>query len=342
MLYPHFYDLTNVRDRVDILRLLSGNYYIQIVDEFDDMMAELRKSKFLFPNSLGTEKIENHWVYYPWRNTLVHVLPQKLYNLLRTSRNRNLITLQEQEIFRNFKVGIAGLNVGNPVALCLALEGGASFLKFADNDILSFTNMNRFRAGIPDLGLNKVVLSARQIFEIDPYIKIQTFIKGLVLGREDDFLLNPKIDILVEEMDHLPLKISIRKKAKKYRIPVIMVTGNGSNVIIDIERYDKELGLSILNGFLPKSVQNIIDSGDIQNLSSKQKIMLARDFMGKNYLTKRLNESFDLVGSELSGIPQLSEASFLRGAVVCYFIRKIALGDDVPSGRYSFGLDNII
>ena len=147
--------------------------------------------------------------------------------------------------------------------------------------------------------------------------------------------------MLIEEMDNLKLKVFIREKARKYRIPVVMVTGNAENVILDIERYDKNPGLPLLNGYLKKGILGKIHQIDSQKSTLQEKVLLARDFIGSQYLTKRLRQSFLQVGSELGGIPQIAEASFMRGAILCYAIRQIVLGTKVRSGRYFINLDHL-
>lgn len=282
------------------------------------------------------------WVYYPWRNCAVHALSREKYEQVRTSRNKNLITEDEQKKFSNFKIGIAGLNVGNPGAVCIALEGGSRSMKLADNDVLAFSNLNRFRAGLPDLGLNKAVLTARQIYEADPYYNLEVFPDGVTPDNIENFLLNPKIDLLIEETDNLKLKIEIREIARKNKIPVLMVTGNGPNIIIDIERFDLEPQASLLNGYLKQDMIEKVKNVDPKTLPTEEKILMARDFMGKEFLVPRLQESFLQVGKTLAGIPQIAESSFLRGAALCYFVRAIATGESVPSGRYNLRLDTLI
>ena len=73
----------------------------------------------------------------------------------------------------------------------------------------------------------------------------------------------------------------------------------------------------------------------------REKMSLARDFMGKEYLVKELRESFDRVGIDLAGIPQLAEATFFRGATLAYFTRRIAVDKDIPSGRYLLEVDKL-
>lgn len=337
---PIILSIRNKKDRVVMAQIKRRRPYI--VDEIREQIKELeivKNPKLLL--GLGKfdlgEKYKTVWIYYPWKNVLVHCLNEKDFEYLRTSRNQNLITKEEQKKFEKFRVGIAGLNVGNPGALCLALEGDIE-MKLADNDALSLSNLNRFRAGLPDLGLNKAVLTARQIYEINPFAKLEVFEKGISDENIEDFLLKPKLDILVEEMDNLPLKIRIRELARKSKIPVIMVTGSGSDVIIDIERFDKEPNLPLLSGYLEKSVINGIKVGPETLV---EKIKLAQDFMGAKYLDPRLVKSFDLVGRKIAGIPQIAESSFLRGASIAYFVRLIAQGNKVSSGRYHLKLSDV-
>lgn len=346
---PLILESGNQKDK-DFLDELRRDSHVRIVDEIEEQIRELELVKnpelLATPDKLDlNKKIGTVWVFYPWRNTLVHCLNREDFKYLRVSRNQNLIKKDEQEKFEKFRVGVAGLNVGNPGALCLTLEGDIK-MKLADIDALSVSNLNRFRAGLPDLGLNKAVLSARQIYEINPFAELEVFApEGITLENVHRFINEPKIDVLVEEMDNLPLKIKIRELARENKIPVVMVTGNSENVIIDVERFDLEPQLPLLGGYLKQEVIDGIADLSKQTGSPKtirEKVMLARDFMGVDYLDKRLVESFDVVGSELAGIPQLAESSFLRGAAISYVVRQMAIGTNVPSGRYYLRLDNIL
>lgn len=336
---PQIFNLKIGKDREGVKKLFSGGFVSWVVDNYEEQYNELveisgqvRGGK---PNTLGkSDSDEGLWVYYPWRACLVHILSKEQYMQLRVSRNFPLITVEEQTKFANAKIGFAGLNVGNPGAICIALEGGGLSMKFADFDSLSLSNLNRFRAGLCELGTSKIVISARQVYEINPFADVDMFASGLDEKNIDLFLTEPKIDLLIEEMDNLKLKIKIRKKAKKYKIPVIMVTAEG---IIDVERYDLNPELEILSGHLRDEVIkkiNLVSPGT----PTKERVMLARDFVGKEFLSTRLKDSFDMIGEKIPSIPQLSEWTFLRGAILCYFARMIITGENVPSGRYHLRL----
>ncbi len=347
------FDLRKSGDRRALETLFRKKRIAEVIDDFADQKKELGMVRnpaaithaMLFGKevSAGAPRLhEGVWVWYPWRGTLVHVLDRPAYHTVRTSRNFNLILPKEQRAFEKFRIGIAGLNVGNPGALCVALEGAGLDMKLADNDVLSLSNLNRFRAGLPDLGVNKAVLTARQIYELNPFAKLSVFPDGIAPDTIDVFLTKPKIDLLIEEMDNLKLKIAARERARRARIPVLMVTGNGPNVIIDVERFDQSPRLPLLSGRLSSRVIKGIEDLAPGKGTLRERILLARDFMGIRHLHERLQKSFMLVGSRLAGIPQIAESSFLRGAALCYFARQIAVGARVPSGRYTLSLDSII
>lgn len=344
---PIFFDDASPADRRKIAALKKQGDIVEVVDEKKDQLKEwqLVQSPYLLRQASSKQPPRFSirpswvWVYYPWRRTLVRCLSEKYFKQLRLSRNQNFITATEQNKFARFKVALAGLSVGNPAAICLALEGGAEGMKLADNDTLSLSNFNRFRASLTDLGQSKAILSARQIYEINPFAKLEVFAEGLTETNLDHFLNRPRVDVLVEEMDNLLLKILVREKARHCRLPVLMVTGNGAGIILDVERFDLHPHLPLLNGYLRLAVIKKIKRGVT---SFEDKISLARDFMGQRFLTSRLRQSFSVVGKKLAGIPQLAEASFLRGAVLCYAVRQLALGQHLPSGRYHWKLEDMI
>ncbi|MDP2684545.1 MAG: ThiF family adenylyltransferase [bacterium] len=347
---PIIFNLKKIEHKNKVTKLIAKKQVVNIIDEIDEQVKELyllrnpeilggakatHKKKYIITDEYGL------WVFYPWKSSLVHILNKKDFRDLRISRNKNLITEVEQQSLEKCKLGIVGMNVGNSAALCMALEGVGLNVKFADLDHLSVSNMNRFNGSLTDLGISKVILSARQVSEINPFVKVSCFNNGITPKNIEAFILKPKVDIIIEEMDNLPLKIEVRKYAKKYKVPVIMVTGNGPNLILDVERYDIDKNLQILNGTLPDDVVSRIFNEAI-SYSPRQKAFLARDFIGKKYVIKKLNESFDQFGISLAGIPQLAEATFLRGALLSYCVRQICLKKGINSGRYKFSMEDVL
>ncbi|GIW66754.1 MAG: hypothetical protein KatS3mg095_0652 [Candidatus Parcubacteria bacterium] len=316
---------------------IIDNYLLMIKEYYASFK---RKNKSHLSTNIKDNIKSGLWIYYPWYNTFIHIIDRQRFYQLRVSRNKELITQQEQNIIKKSLVGLAGLNIGNPVALALTFQGFLNF-KISDKDILELSNLNRLAAGfrIVDLYKEKSYLTARQIYDIDPFAKIDVFQEGLGDDNLEKFLLKPRLDLLIEEMDNLQLKIKIRELAKKYCIPVIMATGNESDIILDIERYDLNPNLKILNGFLREDIKEKILNF---KLDIKEKALLARDFIGAKFLTKRLKKSFSLLLKEkTAGIPQISEVSFLRSAVLTLVTRKIILKHKIPSGRYLIKISDL-
>ena len=207
-------------------------------------------------DAIYTEFIQNKdasyegiWVYYPWLNKLIHTLSKEEFIQLRTSRNQHRITAAEQEHLSHQTIGIIGLSIGHSVALTIASERICGKLKLADFDTLELSNLNRIRTGIQNIGLNKCVITARQIAEIDPYLEVECFTEGITENNLSAFLTEGnKLDLLIDECDGLEIKIACRQEAKKLNIPVLMETSDRG--MLDVERFDLEPDRPIFHGLL--------------------------------------------------------------------------------------------
>ena len=134
------------------------------------------------------------WVHYPWSQRLVHVLPQDEYRELRTDRNRYKITPSEQEILRSKKVKASlAFPWGRPRRSRWHSKGSAApFASPTSTSCPQGQNLNRLRTGVQNLGVNKAILAAREILELDPYAHVVPFTKGVDETNIDAFLLGDK------------------------------------------------------------------------------------------------------------------------------------------------------
>lgn len=269
------------------------------------------------------------YVYYPWNAVAVHIPAEEIFQELRTARNRNLITRPEQEKFRKAHVGIIGLSVGSNVLHALVLGGGPKYLSIADYDVIEITNLNRLRAPLWALGMNKTEYAARTVWELDPFAELSLWQKGVRHEDMERFLTNPRLDVFVDEMDSLDLKIFARELCKRERIPVVMATDNGDSVIIDVERYDEDENYPILHGRVEG-----IDSARIANLPYKEWLNIASRIVDLNLHEERLKESLREIGKTIAAVPQLGTTAMLAGVAANFVIRKIVMGEHMPSGRY--------
>ncbi len=276
------------------------------------------------------------WVHYPWSRRLVRVLPQAEFRELRLCRNRNKITAAEQAELLRLRLGIVGLSVGQASAVTMAMEGiGGEFL-LADFDTLSLSNMNRVRAGVHDIGVNKAVLTARALFEIDPFLLVSVYPGGIREDNIDRFLDGGRpLDILIEECDDLPLKLRLRERARALRIPVLMETSDRG--MLDVERFDLEPDRPILHGRVEG-----VDANGLQQLSREDRVSVAMRIVGAETLSPRAAASALEVGATLESWPQLASAISLGAALNTDAVRRIALGTFRSSGRYYVDLEQIV
>jgi hypothetical protein len=287
---------------------------------------------------LTAMKGKNQWIYFPSKKIAVNVLKEGLYFELRTARNKNLITKKEQQNYRGTTIGIAGLSVGSSIVSALTISGGPRVMKIADFDVLAPSNMNRIWANIEDVGTEKIDLAARDVWGTDPFAKLILWDKGITEKSLERFILSkPALDIFIDEMDDLALKVAARLIAKRKRIPVLMATDNGDSVIIDVERFDKEPGRKIFHGLVGN-----ITVADVRNLKGKEWIAVVKKIIGEQYMPERHRSSLNEIGKTLAGVPQLGTDATLAGSAISLVVRKIANNEKIPSGRYILNLGGVL
>ena len=276
------------------------------------------------------------WVYYPWSQSLVHFPSEDIYVKLRTSRNRNLITADEQKIFQSKTVGIAGMSVGSNVLNTLVLNGGPRHIKISDMDVISVPNLNRLMAPARAVNMNKAIYFAQRSLEIDPFLKIDVYSNGLNTGDFKGWFEEPRLDLFIEEMDNPYLKIESRKEARRLGIPVIMAADNGDGVLIDVERFDLEPDRPLFHGRLDKYDLDSITP----NIPFPKKLAIIADMVHLEEATPRAQDSLEQVGKELNTWPQLGTAALIAGVTMSFVARRVLLGDSMLSGRYSLDLES--
>ena len=174
------------------------------------------------------------WSYLQWKNIAIRMPSESVYFRLRTARNKNIITEAEQIKYRNSYVGIVGLSVGSSILGSLVMTGGSKKIKIADFDVLETTNLNRLRGKIFDIGKVKTDIAARETWELDPFADLELWHDGVSKDTIEKFILSPRLDIFIDEMDSVHLKILGRIVCKEHRIPVLMATDNGDIIILDV------------------------------------------------------------------------------------------------------------
>lgn len=326
-------------------RLRKSPKNIKAKEIYKEQLKELQEIKKPDNGKSGSKKNNSNntkerrvWIYYPWNSTLVHTLDENDYYKLRTNRNKDLLTETEQLKFRDFKVGVAGLSIGSNIAISLA-HLGIKKLKISDSDDLSTSNLNRVPFGLPDIGGKKAELTAQKLFEIDPFINLQIFDKGLTGKNLENFLIKEgRLNVVVDALDDFEVKILLRLSARKHQIPVLMFTNLGDGCLVDIERYDKDKKMEIFNGLLGNIPEQILKS----KMTEQDKHKFAVKLVGTDNIPTRALESLLKIGKTLVSRPQLSSTVTISSGLAGFIIKNIVLDEHSPSGRYLIPLETTV
>lgn len=344
---PEFYTLPH--DEQKLHALLKNNESIDVYDSIESQAKELiecRNPKVMDADKLNAalEQWRNGrpwneigvWVYYPWSKKLIHLLDKEDFIQVRTNRNQYKITPAERDKLEEKTIGIIGLSVGQSIALTLAMERSCGALKLADFDNLELSNLNRIRTPLCNIQLPKVIATAREIVEMDPYIQIEVFREGITRDNLDDFLQHPEpLDLLVDECDGLDIKVLAREKAKALGIPVIMDTSDRG--MLDIERFDLEPGRPLFHGLAGE-----LESRQLEGLSNFDKLPYILKILGADDLSPRAKASALEVNQSLKTWPQIATSVVLGGAAAADIARRILLDEIRQSGRFFVDIESII
>lgn len=268
---------------------------------------------------------------------IYHLLTKYDYLDLRTIRNRDLITWEEQKSLYNKKILFVGLSVGSHVLLNFIRTGIGKEFTIVDADAIELHNLNRTNFFLDDLGVKKVDVVKKQISMIDPYIKVKTFDRYL------DEKMIPNVvkgtDLIVDSFDNFPVKLMLRKIARKLNIPVLSGFDISKGAMVIVERYDKDprLGLELyLNGYSEKDIHEAGNKGVIN------KTNLFINIIGRKYHDKKMLDSVLRVGRDLTGYPQLSIATSLTSSLWTAAATDILLNRQSQSLRKYINLDEVL
>ena len=217
----------------------------------------------------------------------------------------------------------------------MAAERSFGEIRLADFDTLELSNLNRIRSGVHEMGVPKVINTAREIAELDPFLKVTCFLEGVTKENIDRFFSEGgKLDMLVEECDSVDIKIIARQKAKSLRIPVVMDTSDRG--LIDVERFDLEPDRPMLHGLLEGMDLSVVE----RPMTNQEKLPFMGKIVGLETISKRMKDSLPELGRSILTWPQLASGVVLGGAVVSDVHRRIMTKEFTASGRWWMDIED--
>lgn len=313
-------------------QLKSDHPEVKIVDTYLSQLKELhaitnpaKKSDKSHQTSfikdfLNGKKPTHHgnWIYFPWNNCLVHLLENKYFQLVRTARNKPIISSSEQRKLAGLTVGIIGLSVGNAVVQTLIYQGACHNIKLADADSLDLSNLNRIRASVQNLGTNKAILTAQQIYEVNPYANIDVYNTNINAKNLRQFLTQkPKLDVVIDECDDMKLKKHLRTIAQNLSIPLLSITDVGYESKVDFILPDKNNQKTNIKR-VEQSFNDYL-SDKTKPPSLRQQLKQIVELVGAENVSSEMQlGSMQRVQGKIAGWPQLAMTVFAGGSLATF------------------------
>lgn len=149
------------------------------------------------------------------------------------SRNRGLISEQEQQILKNTRIAIPGMGgMGGVHAAALARTGIGKFT-IADFDEFEVHNINRQHGAMASTdGKDKALVMAEIIKDISPSAEVKVINEAVGHGNIDEFLAD--VDVVVDALDVFAMDARrlIFKRARELGIPVVSIGPIGFSAVI--------------------------------------------------------------------------------------------------------------
>jgi molybdopterin/thiamine biosynthesis adenylyltransferase len=324
-------------------------------DLFND---EWKRYEEALESAVGNAIPYGIYAYYPSRGDLVRYCPPYWHQVVATASSSMLIAdpkyakrwVEIRKILADTTLAVAGASVGNNVTHAAVMDLRPRNIKLADKSRYKLENINRVRLTYSDIVLsdeartdptqsllrNKAEVTASQLYGIDPYINVFTYENGIGDDEITQFFdgddIEPKADMIIEEVDDPRVKIALRQEARKRGIPLLMVSDLGSSVQLDILRYDLDKTLPLTWGTddiaLTESMEEVYrHPGD-----RKQFFNFVDKLIGTDYRSDELARIIDNISEIPTStiIPQLGSTAMVAGGILAEVIARIRLGYAYP------------
>jgi hypothetical protein len=296
------------------------------------------------------------------RGDLYLVAPERWHRLALVTSNSKLLTDPEgkltwQEIRDRLEgavVGFAGVSVGGNVLEGWLREARPRRVKVADLDWVEPTNFNRGER----MSLRHAVASRASRFDprnpyevghvskaeyiayeqqlVDPYMQPYVYKEGLTRANIDRFLVGdadePPLDVVVEEMDNLDLKVLLRERARAHRVDVLMMSDFGNQAHVLWNRFKTEptspLGYAVDDATLA-SMLEVARKGERAKVFELVGALCGADFAADQFKAWVEGRGEQPTGS----LPQSGATAMASGAIGGKEIALHVLGHHVTGPR---------
>ena len=335
--------------------------YDEEVERYERLVAAAQSEEKLEPD-YGTYVIDHA------RGDLYLIAPERWHRLALVTSNSKLLTdpagaLTWSEIRARLEravIGFVGVSVGGNLLEGWLREARPRRVKVADPDWVELTNLNRGERmslrhvvaprssrfdpanayDVPRIAKAEYIAYEQQL--VDPYLEVDVYKEGITRENIDRFFRGgdgePPIDILVEEMDNLDLKVLVRQVARERGIDVLMLSDFGHQAHLMWQAFSENsrapLGLRTDDDSLLRALE-AAKTGGRPKVFEFVGYLCGADFASDQFAAWIAGEGEQPTGS----LPQSGATAMASGAIGGKEIALRVLGHAVPpTGRVVYDL----
>ncbi len=272
---------------------------------------------------------------------------------------------QVRGLLEHKTVGFIGASVGGNLIEGVMREARPAIAKVADPDWVETNNLNRLERGSIEYltqsrasrgdyknayelhRWNKAELAAYRQQLVDPYSQWYVYAEGLTEDNIERFFLGdgdePKLDLVVEEADDLPLKVLVRKFCRKHGIPVLMLSDFGHCAFAQFWDFahnpNASLGFDCSDEQLEAAVATAMTSGNREDVFHLIELMCGQEYARGEFATWIRGEG----EQPTSSLPQSGATAMISGGIGGKLVTQYFLGHAIPRYRmYDFATGEVI
>jgi molybdopterin-synthase adenylyltransferase len=233
-----------------------------------------------------------------------------------TSRNRGLISDQEQARLRAVRFVIAGCGSTGGACVMPLLRSGAERFVLFDPGQYDVSNLNRQDATLADVGRNKAEAAKARILSVNPFARVDVHSRGVqpdVIGsllQPDDFVIDA-VDVTTRT--GIDAKVALHRSACDQRLMVLTAYDIGPTQWLEL--FDYRHQRRPLAGRVSR-----VDRPDQVLRALIPPLAVPREIFAE--LLERRNEPD-------RGFPQLAMTSNLLGALIVPYALRLLTGQRV-------------
>lgn len=328
--------------------------YDEEVERYESLVADAQAAGQLEPD-YGTYVVDHA------RGDLYLVAPARWHRLALVTSNSRLLTdpadalswAAIRERLERAVVGFVGVSVGGNLLEGWLREARPRRVKVADPDWVEVTNLNRgermslrhvvmprsarFDPGnpydVPRVAKAEYIAYEQQL--VDPYLEVDVYREGINRENAERFFDGgdgePPIDILVEEMDNLDLKVLVRQVARERGVDVIMLSDFGHQAHVLWHPYSEIRSAPLAFGADDAALLEALEAaktGDRAKVFAFVGALCGADFAGDQFAAWIAGQGEQPTGS----LPQSGATAMTSGGIGGKEIALRVLGHPVPAG----------